>query len=140
MKGIVPFKGRSVDPGRPVWIYRNLRPGKSMNDRAFSVMQDGLVVGHSDYIRVKDAKFVVREGGRQRVLREKRKNVHAFVVGTVIDPMTRCPGRWHPVRYNPYVVHTFVRSNPGTGAYDLPVYSASYVELSRAFVRGQGVK
>lgn len=140
MRGVIPFKGRTIDPSKDVWIYRNLRPGKSMSDRAFSIMQDGLVVGHSDYVVVKDARFVVREGGRQRVLHEKRKNVHAFVVGTIIDPKTPCPGRWYPVRYNPYVVRTFVRSTPATGTYELPVYSASFVELSRSFVRAQGAK
>ena len=39
------------------------------------------VIGHASRVNVRDAKFVVSEAGRQRVLREGRKNVHAFVVG-----------------------------------------------------------
>lgn len=39
------------------------------------------VIGHATQLLVRDAKFNVSEAGRQRVLRERKKNVHAFVVG-----------------------------------------------------------
>jgi hypothetical protein len=57
------------------YVYWNL------HKKCFSLMQQGKVVDHRDMVLIKDAEFRVREGGRQRVLQEQKKNVHAFVVG-----------------------------------------------------------
>lgn len=43
------------------------------------------VVDHTTEITLKDVKFKVSEAGRQRVLREKKKNVHAKICGTEIE-------------------------------------------------------
>ena len=56
----------------------------------------------------KDCKFKVSEAGRQRVLREKRKNVHAGVAGIWLQrlpPSVRCA---HTLTYNPYQGPYFV--------------------------------
>ena len=45
------------------------------------------VIGYSDNIRLENAKFVVSKSGRQRVLREGKKYVHAFVVGELLFPI-----------------------------------------------------
>lgn len=42
------------------------------------------VIGHATKVLLSDVKFSVSEAGRQRVLREGSKNVHAFAVGTLI--------------------------------------------------------
>ena len=55
---------------------------------------------------LRDVTFKVRESGRQKVLKEKRKNVHAFVVGTIVDERPALAGR--SVYYNPYKTETFV--------------------------------
>lgn len=74
------------------------------------------------------AKFIVSEAGRQRVLKEKRKNVHAFVIGELVDDDGAfgqdADGKDLPVRvtYNPYVAGTFMAEGlalnptPVTGA------------------------
>lgn len=82
-----------------VFVYRNLH-----ND-CFSVrsVDTGRVIAHVKSVQVSDARFIVSEAGRQRVLREKRKNVHAGVEGVlVMDPtlMWR-PCRTRVVTYNP---------------------------------------
>ena len=60
-----------------VRIYWNLHQGMwSVQDA-----KTRRVIGHATQILVRDASFVVSEAGRQRVLRERKKNVHAFVVG-----------------------------------------------------------
>ena len=41
----------------------------------------GRVIKHENYVPLTNAQFKVSEKGRQRVLREKKKNVHAYVVG-----------------------------------------------------------
>ena len=42
----------------------------------------GKVIKHENCVPLFDAQFKVSEKGRQRVLREQKKNVHAYVVGT----------------------------------------------------------
>lgn len=52
--------------------------------------------------------FRVRESGRQKVLKEQRKNVHAFVIGTIV-PIDEVKDRVsRSVYYNPYKTETFV--------------------------------
>lgn len=72
-----------------VRIYRNLSP-QYRNQRAWSVMawdgpRKGKVIDIVDGVVVKDAAFIVSEAGRQRVIREKSKNVHAFVQGVFVE-------------------------------------------------------
>jgi len=63
-----------------------------------------------------DVTFKVNEGGRQRVIRDERKNVHAFACGTLVDPqtvVTRFKEATVPVTYNPYKAGHFVRTDTG---------------------------
>lgn len=84
-----------------VYVYKNIRTGK------YSVMHRGKVIDHVERIMLSNVEFRVREAGRLRVLREKRKNVHAFVIGDVVDDLGcfgtdkdgRLPAK---VNYNPY--------------------------------------
>lgn len=67
----------------------------------------GKVILHlSDFV-LKDVTFKVSEAGRQRVIREKRKNVHAGVVGNLIDECIMSDAV--SVTYNPYKNSTFVK-------------------------------
>jgi hypothetical protein len=63
--------------------------------------------------------FIVSQAGRQRVLAEKRKNVHAFVRGFVEFSLAKVLGEhnltncldelgWKRVKYNPYKFSSFV--------------------------------
>ena len=75
--------------------------------RLWSVRQNRRVVLHAENLLLSDCRFVVNERGRQRVLREKRKNVHAYVEGTLaafglgLHTAIR-------VTYNPYQDSAFV--------------------------------
>ena len=44
-------------------------------------MHKGKVIARRHRVLLTSCKFVVNEAGRQRVIKEGRKNVHAFVVG-----------------------------------------------------------
>lgn len=59
-----------------VEVYFNVR------QRVFSVRQNGKVIGHTHRILLENARFIVREAGRQRVITTGYKNVHAWVRGT----------------------------------------------------------
>ena len=86
-----------------VKVYRNLH---SKGGTLYSVMNSkGRVIGHVESILLENVKFHVREGGRQRVLREKRKNVHAFVIGDIAGCASISGEPYQlakPVKYNPY--------------------------------------
>lgn len=100
------YKGRPINVNKKVMVYKNLHNGM------FSVKQGGLVVAHVDSIMLSPAVFNVNQAGRQRVLIEKKKNVHAYVIGYVegvnIDVEV---GGMIPVSYNPYKFkHFYIKS------------------------------
>jgi len=91
-------------------IYRNL------HKKCFSVRQRGRVVGHlmddpTEHVLLENVKFAVQPAGRRKVLREKKKNVHAFVRGDMVSPHSiPYPGLGeftNEVTYNPYYYDTF---------------------------------
>ena len=105
-----------------VSVYRNLHNGLISIKSASS----GLVLGHAKSVDISGADFVVNEAGRQRVLRDKQKNVHAYVKGVLMDVRGFTPykerwnggatsrGPWDTVHkvtvvsYNPYKAPHFV--------------------------------
>jgi hypothetical protein len=90
--------------GQEVRVYYNL------HKRIFSVMDrhSGRVITHLPSVTLRDATFTVRPGGRERVLAERRKNVHAFVNGTW-DPGVVVTAQ-ATASYNPYRADHFVTS------------------------------
>tara|TARA_R110001632_G_scaffold32084_2_gene83380 strand:+ start:1165 stop:1434 length:270 start_codon:yes stop_codon:yes gene_type:complete len=60
-----------------------------------------------------DPVFVVRKAGRERVLRERKKNVHAFVRGKLMyyDVIVGTPELYTDVTYNPYKYSSFVNKH-----------------------------
>lgn len=120
-------------------VYRNLSP-QYRTQRAWSIManegpQKGRVIDVVDAVIVRDVTFVVREGSRQRVLREKSKNVHAFVQGTLVKTFpldslkktatgeTLAPNAAATVRvsYDPYHAGYFFREDNGKAVAGAPL-------------------
>ena len=65
--------------GKKVMVYYNL------HKHTFSVTYNSKVIMHADYVKLGDVEFRVRKGGKERVRSEKAKNVHAFVIGKLLD-------------------------------------------------------
>ena len=66
------------------------------------------VTRHVNFLVLKDVKFKVSESGRQRVLREKRKSVHAYVYGEELTEY-EIDSPWHDIiSYDPYKYESFV--------------------------------
>lgn len=90
----------------------NTRIYFNLHKRCLSVQNkiDGVwkVVRHAEMVILTDAQFKVSEAGRQRVLKEQRKNVHAAVVGNEIKIDEPLEFRSTRVFYNPYRAGTFV--------------------------------
>lgn len=89
----------------------------NLHKKTLSVRHKGKVVHHSDYVKILNPKFVVSEAGRQRVLREKRKNVHAFVRGelaSLVNDPKESSENLQTITYNPYKYTSFVKKNDET--------------------------
>ncbi len=99
----------------------------NLHKKIFSVQHNGLVIGHADHLTISSPQFKVSEAGRQRVLRDKRKNVHAFVIGEVADDWKSLPDndlQGEAITYNPYKYSTFVKR-----ADESPVHAAASVQM-----------
>ena len=114
--------------GEEVRVYRNLHaaqwsvqvrvPGKGWR-----------VAFHAANVVLGSARFEVNETGRQKVLQERKKNVHAFVRGRVVSfSWPRVTAHFsRPVTYNPYKAPTFVVASTFPA---VPVTEAGGVWLS----------
>lgn len=92
-----------LNPEKPVRVYRNLHTG------LWSVKQ-GVVRFHTKCIFLTEVDFLVNENGRQRVLREQKKYVHAYVHGFICDRPTyfTVGTDCYEVTYDPYKNRQFV--------------------------------
>jgi len=91
-----------------VRVYRNLTR-KCLSVQTMT-KKGWRVTRHVQSICLKDATFKVSEAGRQRVLKQKRKNVHALVEGEEIDQFNASTSK---VSYNPYTSsYFFLREDP----------------------------
>ena len=117
-----------IDTDKPVKVYKNLHTG------TWSIKQ-GTVRLHTDYITLKNVRFRVSQAGRERVLRERKKNVHAMVEGYLCTPSEinaenlKCK----PVRYNPYLFDSFVL--PGAE----PISTSRFVDMCTGDQMGEPV-
>ena len=128
-----------------VFVYFNLHR-KCFSVKALEGEFKGRVIAHASYVSLNDCTFKVSESGRQRVLREKRKNVHAGVVGTIQSIIfgdqqsdlakfrkncTYCLAFDKPhkrVKYNPYKFDKFYREEDNVC---IPVEKHQLVSLAK---------
>jgi hypothetical protein len=99
-----------------VMCYFNLHK-RCFSLKALEGPNKGRVVAHADHVLLTDVVFKVSEAGRQRVIREKRKNVHAGVVGEWLsqhNPHITFVTNLTPITYNPYKHSTFVKRGSET--------------------------
>lgn len=110
--------------GSKVMVYYNL------HKHTFSVTLKGVVILHADYVKLGNVEFRVRQGGKEKVRSEKSKNVHAFVIGNLLDycvyPCENIPSEPNNkiVTYNPYKYDSFVYKDS-----EEPVFNAKEVEM-----------
>ena len=98
-----------------VKVYRNL----TFDCWSICDAKDGKLYCHADSVDLRDCKFRVQPAGRAKVLEQKRKNVHAYVVGKFHD-INFDKAQYFPYGYkfaqafyNPYKVETFVDFHSG---------------------------
>lgn len=104
--------------GKKVRVYFNL------HKKLYSVKdtKSNLVIAHVNKICLDNVKFIVSEKSRQRVLKDKRKNVHAYVEGIVRPCKSFKNEHRELLTYNPYKYNSFVIK-----ATEKPIYNAENV-------------
>tara|TARA_R110002020_G_scaffold472499_1_gene700685 strand:+ start:1282 stop:1731 length:450 start_codon:yes stop_codon:yes gene_type:complete len=116
-KPLTKYKGDNMR----VEIYLNLHKTKKEGSAVYSVrsMETRRVIKHltGDFF-INKAQFIVSKAGRDRVLKEQRKNVHAFIRGELVETCNKPSlyARWIKISniydgiatYNPYLYDTFV--------------------------------
>jgi hypothetical protein len=93
-----------IDKNRRVSVYFNL------HKKIWSVRQSGSPVEHHTEVCLRDVRYLVQPAGRAKVLKERRKNVHAFLTGYLVDRVP-VPAMSFDVIYNPYKYSTFVSAD-----------------------------
>ena len=114
--------------GDRIEVYRNL------HKNCFSIRKNGRVVKYlhdEDRLNMRDIKFAVQPAGHAKVIREQRKNVHAFVRGTFAGYTDGVLAWQQRVSYNPYKHDYFFSTFGGNTS---PVYKARYATLSQGQV------
>jgi len=97
----------------------------NINKRIYSIRAKSVPVSYAKAVKVDKPIFVVRAGGRAAVLRDKQKNVHAFLKGEMktLDAKPDIDGLKR-VKYDPYKYGYF---------YDVethePIHEAKYAIL-----------
>lgn len=115
-----------------VEVYRNLQRGK-LSVRGVRAR----VLSYEDLVFLRDVQLVVGQKGRERVLREKQKNVHAFARGDwcdLDDPTFERWAEWMPVTYDPYVAGHFYPKDLGPKSEVRSVWRAA-VTIEGLFVK-----
>ena len=98
-----------------VFVYFNLHR-KCLSVKALEGERKGRVIAHADMVVLDNVTFKVSEAGRQRVIREQRKNVHAGVVGELESMgintamLSIAEALYSPLKYNPYKFDSFVHA------------------------------
>jgi hypothetical protein len=81
-------------PGDKVRVHRNLHNG------CWVVSKGGKVKGYATSLTLKNARPRVGAAGYERCMDEQRRNVHAYIDGTLVSLRASAPSGWKRVSYN----------------------------------------
>jgi len=118
MKRTKKDKRYEIDFSKKVFVYKNLHKD------CWSIKQNGLVKAHANSIRLWDCSFQVNQKGREKVLKEKRKNVHAGIKGFIDQACVLDLNEAPSITYNPYKYETFVNKET-----EEPIFYAIFAKL-----------
>jgi len=107
-------------------IYRNLHRG-NFSIQSYNDIKKGFrVTDRGSSMLLFNVDFRVSENGRQKVIKEKRKNVHAFVLPTSYSHLTGEVKTEHlrEIYYNPYKYSSFVYKDTEEVAEDVSIMLA----------------
>lgn len=82
------------------------------------------VIGHPASVSLNSVRFLVYQSGRDRVLREKKKYVHAFVEGELEFSNHGVLSNGQAISYNPYKMDSFYLVST-----EQPIKTAAWAEI-----------
>lgn len=100
---IIPYKDRQLILEQPFYFYRCL----TRKGYFFSIKQDGLVIGHTDSIIIKNCDLIINEKKKKKCIDTKKRNVHAFIKGYIGNTDDVKSNFSFILNYNPYDVKKF---------------------------------
>ena len=104
-----------------VFVYYNLHKS-CWSIKALEGAQKGKVIEHAKQVILFDAVPRVSEAGRQRVLKERSKNVHAGIIGKLFmhstEVVENSSAGFKEITYNPYKFCTFVYKDDNDNPYN----------------------
>lgn len=118
----IPLSDYIIYRGR-VRAYRNLNKRRHGVVWSIQSVRPRKIIEHTRYVLMENVVFSVSEAGRLRVLDERKKNVHACIVGDTLEES--CAGQlsgWVPASYNPYVAGHFIVNGE-------PIFKCRYARL-----------
>lgn len=124
---------RTLENLQQVEVYRNLHVNKG---KVFSIRdkKTGLVVARGNKFRIENVECKVREGGRKKVIREKKKNVHAFPIGLYSGECEMNTSQMIELYYNPYTTNSFINKETGEAVNEVDLI---YFEDGKAYILKQ---
>ncbi len=109
---------------------------------AYSGPRKGRVIDVVDGAVISDATFVISESGQARVRRERTRNVHAFVEGSLVETfalgtlgarsarsLVRRSEGMVPITYHPYKYDHFMRTDVGRPIESAPLVVAGPLDI-----------
>lgn len=140
-----------------VRVYYNLHKA-CWSIKAMEGPLKGRVVAHAAGVALMDARTVVSQAGRERVIREGKKNVHAFIEGQVtavqglelrysypldvyetsnVEAFTDLSGgEWREVKYNPYKTDHFYLADTEDSTEGLSLHSVVLTDTRKVWATG----
>ncbi|MBX9838177.1 MAG: hypothetical protein K2X69_07645 [Silvanigrellaceae bacterium] len=106
-----------------VFVYWNIKKGL-WSIRALQGENKGRVIERQAEVHLANCLLTVSEKGRLRVLKEKSKNVHAGIVGELVEPFSI--DKFFNITYNPYKYSSFVKCENKE-----PIHTAQLVKMNQ---------
>lgn len=126
---------RVCQQGMRVRVYRNLNKAEFFSIQALEGECKGKVIGYAKSVLIENGQYRVSEAGRKRVLRDQRKNVHAYIDGVIVDAsntVQTLTGNETYVTYNPYRQGDFYR--PDTQEVQRKGFEQAVIQQAGAYV------
>lgn len=130
MQGFESYRGRTVEPGERVQVYRKIVGGKVHGPLIWSIRgPEGLVRGHATRLDLTDAYAYVNTAASERIRAGQAREVHAWVNGTLsmFTTCTHCgPREFRRYTYQPHNADVFFdveTREPWTGQADRVVFN-----------------
>lgn len=101
-------KTRTTTVGQSISVYRNLNKPSFFSIKQNQGADKGKVSGYAQSIVIKNPEFKIGEASRQRVLKEKSRNVHAYIIGELVEAfdgkvIAESLTDYQRVSYSPYI-------------------------------------